>query len=258
MGLLNRDSIAWKVGELIEELGGHVIYTVLNERMKKIFLDRDFKKVDPEKLEKLDIRFCDVTIEEEVKDLFDSIDNLGGVVHSIAYADPKTLLGAEIHTNDFEGLKNSYHISCASLSTVVQYAQPKMEGGGSVVAMTFQSDIAFPGYNWMGVNKAALEALTRALARRQGKNLIRVNAVSAGPVATMAGTKIPGFAQLAELWETSSPLPWDPVAAKEDVAGTVVYLLGQYSKMISGQTIFVDGGASSVGGFLLDYEKFEG
>jgi enoyl-[acyl-carrier protein] reductase I len=108
----------------------------------------------------------------------------------------------------------------------------------------------------MGVNKAALEAVVKALARNYGKDKIRVNAVSAGPLTTKAASSIPYFEHLSKTWEQISPLPWNTVEDKEEVAGAVVFLLGNYSKKITGQTIFVDGGANFIGGTLMDFEKY--
>ena len=255
MGLLDPNSIAYYAGELIEKLGGKVIYTVQNERMKKIFLDRALKKEDQEKLESLDVKFCDVTVEEEVKQLFEDLGEVAGIMHSIAFANPKTCLGEEFHTSAFDDLKLGFHISCVSLATVAQYAQPAMKDGGGIVAMTFESQKAFPYYNWLGVNKAALEGLCRALARRHGKDEIRINSVSAGPLETKAAGSIPGFKELGETWDKMSPLKWDRVEDKQEVANAVVFLMGNMSKKITGQVLYVDGGASVMGSEMLDHER---
>lgn len=255
MGLLNTDSIAYATGRMIESLGGKVIYTVQNERMKKIFFDRGCTDISQEEKDAMDIRYCEVTVEEEVRNLFNAIGNIDGVVHSIAFANPKTCLGTHMYTNAYEDIKQGFHISCASLATVAQFAQEHMPKGGSVVSLSFASQVAFAYYNWMGVNKAALEALVRALAREYGREHVRVNAVSAGPLATKAAKSIPHFAHLASTWRKVSPLPWDVVNDKQEVANAVVFLLGEYSKKITGQTVYVDGGASAMGGELLAYEK---
>ncbi len=255
MGLLNTDSIAYATGKMIEELGGKVIYTVQNERLKKIFFDRGCTDISQEEKDMMDIRYCEVTIESEVKNLFASIGSVDGVVHSIGFANPKTCLGDHIYTDAIEDVKQGFHISCASLATVSQFAQEHMPKGGSIVTLSFASQVAFPFYNWMGVNKAALEALVRALAREYGREHVRVNAVSAGPLATKAAKSIPHFAHLARTWKKVSPLPWDVVNDKKEVAHAVVFLLGEGSKKITGQTLYVDGGASAVGGELLPHEK---
>lgn len=255
MGLLNTDSIAYATGKMIEELGGKVIYTVQNERLKKIFFDRGCPDLPQEVKDAMDIRYCDVTVEDEVRALFADIGTIDGVVHSIAFANPKTCLGDKVYTDAFDDIKQGFHISCVSLATVTEFAQEHMPKGGSVVTLSFASQLAFPYYNWMGVNKAALEALVRALAREYGREHVRVNAVSAGPLTTKAAKSIPHFAHLARTWKKISPMPWDPINDKQEVANSVVFLLGKYSRKITGQTIYVDGGASSVGGELLRHEK---
>jgi enoyl-[acyl-carrier protein] reductase I len=255
MGLLDADSIAFAIGKMLESFGGKVIYTVQSERMKKIFFDRSKKLTDADR-ENLDIRFCDITNDEEVKSLFDGIEgSISGLDHSIAYSNPKTCLGEEFHTDAYDDLTSGFRISAVSLATVTRFAQPKMVDGGGIVALTFASERAFAFYNWMGVNKAALEAVVRGLARRHGKEKIRVNAVSAGPVFTIAAKHIPGFEELGQTWAKSSPLNWDPKNAQVEVAGAVSFLLGPYSKQITGQTLYVDGGTSMVGGELLPHER---
>lgn len=254
MGLLDSDSLAFAIGQEIERGGGKVIYTVQNERLKKIFFDRS-DKLTQEQKEALRFEYCDVLNDSQVKDLFERTGPIAGVVHSIAFANPKTCLGSEFHTDAYDDLKTAFQISCVSLATVVRYAQPKMTHGGSVVALTFESKLAFPYYNWMGVNKAALEALVRGLARRHGRDFVRVNAISAGPLTTKAAKAIPHFAHLARTWRKVSPLPWDVINDKTEVAHATAFLLGPYSKKITGQVIHVDGGASIVGGDLLPSER---
>ncbi|MEM7395581.1 MAG: SDR family oxidoreductase [Verrucomicrobiota bacterium] len=258
MGLLDPDSIAFAIGQTIEQLGGKVVYTVQNERMKRLFFDRS-KKLEKEDKEKLDIKFCDILVDEEVKTLFDEIGPIGGVVHSIAFANPKTCLGDEFHTDAYDDLKSGFHISAVSLATVTRYAQPHMKDGGSVVALTFASQLAFPYYNWMGVNKAALEAVVRGLARRHGRDRVRINAVSAGPIFTKAAKAIPGFSELSNTWSRCSPLPWGTAEVDtQEVAKAAAFLVGSSSKMVTGQVLYVDGGASVIGGELLEHERAGG
>lgn len=254
MGLLDSDSIAYAIGKVIEQWGGKVVFTVQNERMKRIFFDRNKSWPQAEK-DALNILYCDVTDEAQVQQLFADVGPVAGVTHSIAFANPKTCLGPEFHTDAIEDLKNGFHISAASLATVVKYAQPCMPEGGGVVTLSFASQVAFAYYNWMGVNKAALEATVRALARRHGRDNVRINAVSAGPVSTKAAGAIPGFEELGKTWSRISPLPWDPEKDKLEVAHAAAFLMGPYAKRISGQTIYVDGGASIIGGELLPHER---
>jgi enoyl-[acyl-carrier protein] reductase I len=254
MGLLDTNSIAYAIGERIRELGGKVVYTIQSEVLKRRYLDSS-KELSDEERSALAFRYCDVSVPDEVEEVFADVHDLVGVVHSIAYANPKTLLGDEFHTDAVEDIRRSYEVSCASLATVARFAVPAMAEGGSIVAMTFDSARAYPLYNWMGVHKAALEALVRALARRHGRNGVRVNAVSAGPLATTAASRIPDFEKLIEIWRESSPLPWEPEQDKAAVADAVAFLLGHGSRKITGQVLTVDGGASAAGGRLLDHER---
>ena len=122
------------------------------------------------------------------------------------------------------------------------------------MALTFDTSRVYPFYNWMGVHKAALEAVTRALARRHGQDLVRVNAVSAGPLASKAASKIPGFGKFDTIWGASSPLPWNTVEDKEAVADAAVFLLGPMARKITGQILYVDGGANIITGELQPFE----
>jgi enoyl-[acyl-carrier protein] reductase I len=257
MGLLNADSIAYAIGTRIGKLGGEVVYTVQNPVLKKRFLDESSDLSDAER-GAIRFEFCDVTNEAEVRALFSRLAPIRGVVHSIAYANPRTCLGEELHTEAVADVLQSYHISCVSLATVAGHAREAMPDGGAIVALSFETERAFASYNWMGVNKAALEALVRALARRHGRDRIRVNAVSAGPLWTKAASKIPGFGGFSEIWSASSPIPWDPAADKVAVADAAAFLLGPCSAKITGQVLKVDGGASAVGGRLLPHERPEG
>ena len=257
MGLLDTHSIAYAIGRAIERHGGRVIFTIQNELLKKRYIDTRDELTAAEK-GALEHRFCDVANAEEVRALFAGLGPVAGVVHSIAYANPKTCLGEEFHTDAVEDIKRSYEVSCVSLATVARHAVPALRGAGALVALTFDTQHVFPYYNWMGVHKAALEALVRALARRHGRDGVRVNAVSAGPLATTAAAKIPGFESLMARWHATSPLPWDPQADRQAVAEAVVFLLGGGAAKITGQILYVDGGAAIMGGARCDFERGPG
>jgi len=254
MGLLDRHSLAWSIGHAISEAGGRVVYTIQSEVLKKRYLDSDRAIADSERAA-LELRYCDVSVEDEVKALFAEVGPIAGVVHSVAYANPKTCLGEEFHTDAVQDVLRSYHVSSVSLATVARHAVPRLVNGGSIVTLTFDSSHAYPLYNWMGVHKAALEALVRALARRHGRDGITVNAVSSGPLATTASSKIPGFDRLIRWWKETSPLPWDPVTDRSAVADAVVFLLSRKARRITGQVLTVDGGASIMGCDLLESER---
>lgn len=252
MGLLDRHSIAWAIGESISAAGGRVVYTIQSDVLKRRYLDRE---LSPDEQAARTFRFCDVSVDDEVRALFDSLGPVAGVVHSVAYANPATCLGEEFHTDALADIQRSYQVTCVSLATVARHAAPRMSGGGALVTLSFDADHAYPLYNWMGIHKAALEALVRALARRHGRDRITVNAVSAGPLATSASSRIPQFERLIDWWQRMSPLPWDPERDREAVADAVCFLLGPGARRITGQVLRVDGGVSAVGGDWMEHER---
>ena len=138
----------------------------------------------------------------------EDLGGLDGVVHSIGFA-PQDALGGNFLNTPFESVATAMHVSAYSLKSLTMACLPLMQNGGSVVGLTFDAKFAWPQYDWMGPAKAALEATSRYVARDLGKQNIRCNLVSAGPLASMAAKSIPGFGELAAVWDDRSPLEWD-------------------------------------------------
>ena len=139
----------------------------------------------------------------------EELGGLDGVVHSIGFA-PQDALGGNFLNTPFESVATAMHVSAFSLKSLTMACLPLMSEGGSIVGLTFDAQFAWPQYDWMGPAKAALEATTRYLARDLGKENIRCNLISAGPIGSMAAKSIPGFAELADVWNTRSPLGVGP------------------------------------------------
>ncbi len=247
MGLLDTRSVAWVVGQKAAAAGAEVIYAVQNERFRDVLLRRSFKQ---EGLDVDDYRIlpCDVTRDEEITALFDRLEEpLDGLVHSIAYANPQTCLAETLFDAPRADVLQAFEISAASLAFVAGAARRRMTRGGSIIGLTFDSEHVYPSYNWMGVCKAALEGVARYLARDLGPSGIRVNCLSAGPMRTMAATKIPGFDAINQAWPARSPIGWDVVEDRHAVGDSALYLLSDLSRRVTGEVLHVDGGFHSVG-----------
>ncbi|GAB2453196.1 enoyl-ACP reductase FabI [Nocardioides hungaricus] len=171
---------------------------------------------------------------------------LDGVVHSIAYGNPETLLGGRFLTGPWPDVAQAVQVSAYSLMSLTQACRPLMAGGGSVVGLTFDASVAWPAYDWMGVAKAGLESTARYLARDLGPAGIRVNLVSAGPLRTLAAKAIPGFEDLEAMWSTRAPLGWDNTD-QEPTAKAVCALLSDLFPATSGEIVHVDGGFHAMG-----------
>ncbi|MFZ2503413.1 MAG: enoyl-ACP reductase FabI [Nocardioides sp.] len=192
----------------------------------------------------------DVTDADHLAGLADQVrehvDGLDGVVHSIAYGNPATLLGGNFMTGPWEDVAQAVQVSAYSLKSLAVAAQPLMGPGGSIVGLTFDATVAWPAYDWMGVAKAGLESTSRYLARDLGPLGIRVNLVSAGPLKTLAAKAIPGFSDLESMWSTRAPLGWDN-ADHEPTAKAVCALLSDLFPATSGEIVHVDGGFHAMG-----------
>jgi enoyl ACP reductase len=192
----------------------------------------------------------DVTDESHLERLPDlvreHVDGLDGVVHSIAYGNPETLLGGKFLGGPWEDVAQAVQVSAYSLMSLSRACLPLMEDGGAVVGMTFDATVAWPAYDWMGVAKAGLESCSRYLARDLGPQGIRVNLVSAGPLKTLAAKAIPGFEELESMWSDRSPLGWDEKDSTP-TAKAVVALLSDFFPATTGEIVHVDGGYHAMG-----------
>ena len=192
----------------------------------------------------------DVTDEAHLAALPDAVrehvDGLDGVVHSIAYGNPETLLGGKFLEGPWDDVSQAVQVSAYSLKSLATACRPLMPEGGSVVGLTFDATVAWPAYDWMGVAKAALESCSRYLARDLGPDGIRVNLVSAGPLRTLAAKAIPGFEELESMWSDRSPLGWDN-KDYEPTAKAVCALLSDLFPSTTGEIVHVDGGFHAMG-----------
>ena len=176
----------------------------------------------------------------------DHVDGLDGVVHSIAYGNPDTVLGGKFLTAPWPDVAQSLQVSAFSLASLTVSCLPLMGRGSSVVGMTFDATVAWPAYDWMGVAKAGLESTARYLARDLGPKGIRVNLVSAGPLKTLAAKAIPGFEDLESMWSSRAPLGWDEEDT-EPASRAVVALLSDFFPATTGEIVHVDGGYHAMG-----------
>ncbi|MFW6718976.1 enoyl-ACP reductase FabI [Streptomyces sp. MAR4 CNY-716] len=241
-GVLLESSIAFHAAKLAQEQGAEIILTAfprptLTERIAK-------KLPRPTKVVELDVTDDEhlARIEGIVRE---ELGGLDGVVHSVGFAPPDALGGNFLNT-PFESVATAMHVSAFSLKSLTMACLPLMQGGGSVVGMTFDAQYAWPQYDWMGPAKAALEATSRYLARDLGKENVRCNLVSAGPIGSMAAKSIPGFTDLADVWNTRSPLEWD-MADPEPAGRGIVALLSDWFPKTTGEIVHVDGGVHIMG-----------
>jgi meromycolic acid enoyl-[acyl-carrier-protein] reductase len=192
----------------------------------------------------------DVTDQEHLDRLPDQlrehVDGLDGVVHSIAYGNPETVLGGRFLEGPWPDVAQAVQVSAYSLMSLSNACRPLMGKGGSIVGMTFDATVAWPAYDWMGVAKAGLESCSRYLARDLGPEGIRVNLVSAGPLKTLAAKAIPGFEELESMWSTRAPLGWDE-KDQTPTARAVCALLSDFFPATTGEIVHVDGGFHAMG-----------
>ncbi|WPY01036.1 Enoyl-ACP reductase FabI [Candidatus Trichorickettsia mobilis] len=242
-GVANNMSIAWAIANAAKEEGANIAFTYPNEILAK----RVIPLADEVGCDFVDQ--CDVASEESMDKLFTSIKQQWGkldfIVHSIAFADKNELKGRYIDTS-LRNFQNSMQISCYSLTALAQRAEVLMAPGSSILSLTYYgAEKVIPGYNVMGVAKAALEASIRYLAYDMGENGIRVNGISAGPIKTLASSGIGDFKTMLNIHAATSPLRRN--TKQEDVAGAAVYLLSNYAAGVTGEIHHVDCGYNIMG-----------
>jgi enoyl-[acyl-carrier protein] reductase I len=242
-GVITKDSIAYHAAEQAQKEGAEVVLTSFG-RVRRM-TERAAQRL-PQPAEVLEL---DVNKEEDLAALTEGLrerwGSVDGALHAIAFA-PQDALGGKFMTAPAESASQAFQTSAFSLKALAAALQPLMSRGGSLVGMDFDAAVAWPIYDWMGVAKAALESVSRYLARDLGPEGIRVNLVSAGPLGTVAAQGIPGFEQLADLWRRQAPLGWD-ISDPAPVARAICWLLSEYSEGISGEIVHVDGGFHAVG-----------
>jgi meromycolic acid enoyl-[acyl-carrier-protein] reductase len=242
-GVITKDSIAFHAAEQAQKEGATVLLTSFG-RVRRM-TERAAQRL-PEPTEVLEL---DVNQPEDLAALTDSLkERWGGVdgaLHAIAFA-PQDALGGGFMTAPAESAMEAFRTSAFSLKALGAAVAPLMSPGAGIVGMDFDASVAWPIYDWMGVAKAALESVSRYLARDLGPQGIRVNLVSAGPLGTVAARGIPGFEQLADLWRAQAPLGWD-MDDPLPVARAICWLLSDYAQGISGEIVHVDGGFHAVG-----------
>lgn len=243
MGVANDRSIAWGIADACAKQGADLAFTYQGEALAKRVLPL------AESVQSKLVLPCDVTSEESIDAVFATLKKEWGhldfVVHAIAYADKEQLKGRYLATTR-ENFVNSLDISCYSLTAVAQRAVPMMRKGGSLLTLSYYgAERVMPHYNVMGVAKAALEASVRYLASDLGPEGIRVNAISAGPIKTLAASGIGDFRYILRWNEYNSPLRRN--VTLEQVGGAALYLLSDMSSGVTGEIHHVDSGYHTVG-----------
>ena len=242
-GVANKRSIAWAIAQHLQQAGARLVITYQNERLEQEAKDLIAALPGAEAF------MCDVSFDEQIDKLFAQLKSHYGklhtLVHSIAFAPADELKGAFLATTR-EGFRIAHDVSVYSLIALARAAAPLMEDGGSILTLTYYgSTKVVPHYNVMGVAKAALEASVRYLAHDLGPRRIRVNAISAGPVKTLAARGISGFGDMLKAHAERAPLKRN--VDVNEVAETAVFLASDAGAGITGEVIYVDCGYNIMG-----------
>ncbi len=251
MGVANDRSIAWGIADMAHKHGAELAFTFQGEALEK--------RVRPlaESIGSKIVMPCDVTDMQSIDATFAAVEKEWGgldfVVHAIAYSDKKELDGMYLDTTRENFLK-TMDISVYSFTAVAQRAVPLMKNGGSLITMSYHgAERVMPHYNVMGVAKAALEASVRYLASDVGNKNIRVNAISAGPIKTLAASGIGDFRYILKWNELNSPLRRNVTTA--EVGGAGLFLLSDLGSGVTGEVMYVDSGYNTIGMVNVDSAK---
>lgn len=243
MGVANDHSIAWGIARALAAEGAELAFSCQGEAFERRVRPLA-ESVGSKLLLDMDVT-DDASLDAGFRGLKEAWGSIDFLVHAIAWSDKNELSGRFINTSR-SNFKTSMEISCFSLIDLARRAAPLMTAGGSIITLTFQgSRQVMPYYNVMGVAKAGLEAAVRYLANDLGPDRIRVNAISPGPMRTLAGAAIGGARKTFRATEANAPLRANPTL--EDVGGTAVWLCSDYSASTSGEIIHVDGGYHVLG-----------
>ncbi|MEK3805623.1 MULTISPECIES: enoyl-ACP reductase FabI [unclassified Metabacillus] len=245
MGVANKRSIAWGIARSLHEAGARLIFTYAGERLEKSVrdlvetLDRSDSIVLP----------CDVTDDAEIETCFEAIKNevgvIHGIAHCIAFAHKEELSGEYMNTTR-DGFLLAHNISSYSLTAVAKAARGLMTEGGSIVTLTYLGgERVLPNYNVMGVAKASLDASVRYLASDLGKDGIRVNSISAGPIRTLSAKGISDFNSILKDIEERAPLR--RTTTPEEVGDTALFLFSDLARGMTGENLHVDSGYHILG-----------
>jgi len=241
-GFITDASIAFSVAKLAQENGATVVLTGFG---RLSLVERIAKRLpSPPPVIELDVSDQD-HLDSLAGKVREHVDGLDGVVHSIAFG-PQSVLGGEFLNAGWDDVAKALQVSTYSYKALATACLPLMGAGGSIVGLTFDATKAWPVYDWMGVAKAGLESASRYLALHLGKQGIRSNLVSAGPLRTMAAKSIPGFEQFEDAWAERAPMGWD-LQDKEPAARAICALLSDWFPATTGEVVHVDGGYHALG-----------
>ena len=245
VGVANKRSIAWAIAQAASNAGARLALTYQGERLEENVRELSADLKDPLVLP------CDVTDDAQIASVYEEIDRrFGGLdflVHGAAFA-PRDELSRPFVETSREGFRLSLDVSAYSLIALSRGALPLMErrGGGSILTLTYLgSERVFPNYNVMGVAKAALEATVRYLAADLGPKNIRVNAISAGPIKTLAASGVSGFSNILQIYRDRAPLRRTVETA--EIAAAAVFLLSDAGSGVTAEVMMVDGGYHATG-----------